>query len=297
MKAKLTFAGLMLQAGLLVWSGSARAATCAVNPGNSRESGQEQRIRLKIYRNFLVVAEGQIGRAPERLNFVLDTGATPSVINLKVATEIGLRTIPSSTVALGTQVSTQASTVPEIDLGPIRVSCLPVLVKDLSLMESDLGIPIAGIIGMDVLSRSNFRLDYDKREIEFGDISHQGVPVHFDERAGIAVANVSIAGKPLRMLVDTGSESVVLLGGNFGEVGWLPLRNTPQSGASLADKKMRIQEFPAPDIRLGGRHFSKETAYFVPGSGDPVFDGLLGVRALGFRSLSYDRALETIYLE
>ncbi len=296
MKAKRTFAGLMLQAGLLVWSGCARAATCAVNPGDSGDSGQ-QRTQLKIYRNFLVVAEGQIGGAPERLNFVLDTGASPSVINLKVAIELGLRTIPSSTVALGTQVSTQATTIPEIDLGPIRASCLPVLVKDLSQMESDMGISIAGIIGMDVLSKSNFRLDYDKREIEFGDISHQGVPVHFDERTGIAVANVSIAGKPVRMLVDTGSEFVVLLGGNFGDVGWLPLRNASQSGASLADQKMRIQEFSAPDIRLGGRHFSKDTAYLVPGSTDPVFDGLLGVRALGFRSLSYDRARGTIYLE
>src|SRR5450631_1187260 len=107
MKAKLTFAGLMFQAGLLLWPGSARAATCAVNPGNSGDSGQEQRVLLKIYRNFLVVAEGQIGWAPERLNFVLDTGTSPSVINLKVAIQFGLRTFPSSTVALGTQVSTQ----------------------------------------------------------------------------------------------------------------------------------------------------------------------------------------------
>ena len=296
MKAKRTFAGLMLQAGLLVWSGSARAATCAVNPGNSGDSGQ-QRILLKIYRNFLVVAEGQIGSVPERLNFVLDTGTAPSVIDLKVVAGLGLRTVPSFTVALGTQVSTQTTTLPEIDLGPIRATCLPVLVKDLSRMESDMGIPIAGIIGMDVLSKSNFRLDYDKSELEFRGISHQGVPVHYDERAGIAVANVSIAGKAVRMLVDTGSEFVVLLGGNFGEVGWLPLRNTSQSGASLADQTMRIQEFSAPYIRIGGRRFSMDTAYFVPGSADPVFDGLLGVRALGFRSLSYDRARGTIYLE
>jgi hypothetical protein len=297
MKAKLTLVGLLLQAGLLVSSGSALAGTCAVNPGGGCDSSEPQRVPLKIYRNFLVVAEGRIAGIPERQNFVLDTGATPSVINLKLVRQLGLRTMPSSTMALGTQVSARASIIPEIDLGPIRASSLPVLVNDLSRLENDMGISIAGIIGMDVLSKSDFRLDYDKKEIEFGDVSHEGLPVRFDARAGIAVADVRLGGKSLRMLVDTGSEHVVILGGNFVETGWLALRNASQSGVSVADQEMRIQEFSAPDINLGGQHFSTDTAYFVPGSADPVFDGLLGVRALGFRSLSYDRACGTIYLQ
>ncbi len=113
-----------------------------------------------------------------------------------------------------------------------------------------MGVPIAGIIGMDVLSKSNFRLDYDLSEIEFGDILHEGVAVRFDSRAGIAVANVRIAGKPARMLVDTGAEFVALLGGNFGEAGWLGLRNISQSGVSLADPEnpcsriFRARDYP-----------------------------------------------------
>jgi predicted aspartyl protease len=297
MKTKLTFVGLLVQAGLLVSSGPAHAGTRVVNPGDAGSTEHGRHIPLKIYRNFLVVAEGQIDGTPERQNFILDTGTAPSVINQKLVTQLGLRTVPSSTLALGTQVSARASTIPEIELGPIRASSLSVLVKDLSRLEHDIGIPIAGIIGMDVLSKSNFRLDYEMREIEFGDVSHEGVPVHFDARAGIAVADVKLGGKSVRMLVDTGSELVVLLGGNFGEAGWLALRNTSQSGVSLADQKMRVQEFSAPDIILGGQHFSKDTAYFVPGSADPVFDGLLGVRALGFCSLSYDRSFGTIYLQ
>jgi predicted aspartyl protease len=171
------------------------------------------------------------------------------------------------------------------------------MVEDISRLESDFGISIAGIIGMDVLSKSSFRLDYDMGQIEFGEISHDGVPVHFDERAGIAVANVNIGDRSARMLVDTGAEFVVLLGGNFGELEGLTFRSTSQSGVSAADKKMRLEYFSVPDISLGGKHFNDATAYFVPGSADPVFDGLLGVRALGFRILSYDRTCETIYLQ
>jgi hypothetical protein len=98
------------------------------------------------------------------------------------------------------------------------------------------------------------------------------------------------------MLVDTGANSIVLLGGNFADVGWLALHNTSQWGANFTVQDIQIQVFSAPDIVLGGRHFRTDRAYFVPGSADPVFDGLLGVRALGFRALSYDQASGTIFL-
>lgn len=297
MKAKLTFAGLLVLAGLIISSGPARAGSCAVKLDGGGYDGQAARIPTKIYRNFLVVAEGQIGGSPECLNFVLDTGTSPSVINLNLLARVGLKAVPSSSLALGRRASTLASTIPELELGPIRATSLPVNAQDLSRLESDFGIPIAGIIGMDVLSKSSFRMDYEMSEVEFGDISHEGVPVQFDERAGIAVANVTVAGKPLRLLVDTGSQFVVLLGGNFEDAAWPALRNTAQSGVSVADNKVRLQKFSAPDISLGGKHFSNGTAYIVPGSADPVFDGLLGVRALGFRSVSYDRACGMIYLK
>jgi hypothetical protein len=260
-------------------------------------AGLPHSIPVKIYRNFLMVAEGKFGGAPERQNFVLDTGTAPSIIDIRVARELGLATIPSTFTAVGETILTQAAIITEIELGPIRAVSLPVKVQNLSRLESDFGVPIAGIIGLDVLSKSSFHLDYDKGQIEFGDMSRTGIPVHFDSRAGIAVAEVRLAGKPVRMLVDTGSDRLVLLGGNFAEVGWLALRNTSQSGASLVDQGMRVQVFSAPDIVLGGKHFSSDRAYFVPGSADPSFDGLLGVRALGFRGLSYDQACGTIYLQ
>ena len=297
MNAKRILVGLLILAGLLVSSGAVHAETCVENSAIACSAGHVLRLPLKIYRNFLVVAEGHIGGVPEPLNFVLDTGTAPSVINLRLGTQLGLGSTPSFTAALGAQVPVSASTLPEIDLGPDRAFSMPVLLTDLSQLENDIGIPIAGIIGMDLLWRSNFRLDYDKSEIDFGVTSHEGVPLRFDARAGIAVADVRLGGRSLHMLVDTGSEFVVLLGGNLEDTGWLGLRNISQSGQSLADQTMHIQEFAAPEIVLGAQHFTKYRAYLVPGGADPVFDGLLGVRALGFRSLSYDRARGTMYLQ
>src|SRR5262249_42669493 len=113
----------------------------------------------------------------------------------------------------------------------------------------------------------------------------------------IAVAPVRIGGQTMRLLVDTGSDRLVLLGGNVAEVRPLALRTTSESATSLIDRRLQVQEFSAPDIILGEHHFCKDQAYLVPEASDPVFDGLLGVRALGFRTLSYDQPHRTIYLQ
>ena len=298
MRAKRKIASLLFLAAVLYLSSSRPldAAKCRPNPEHCGDTGQQERIPLKIYRNFLVVAKGELGGAT-RQNFILDTGTAPSMINAGLAAQLGLATAPSTSVVGGKTIPTQTAVVPEIRLGPIRAVSLPVQVHDLSTYERELGIPVAGIIGLDVLSKSSFRLDFNKREIEFGDISRQGVPVHFDARTGLAVVEVSLGGKLLRMLVDTGSDNFVLLGGNFADVGWLPLRDTSQTGASLAEHGLPVQVFPMPDIALGGLHLNQDRAYLVPDRADPEFDGFLGVRALGFRALSYDQASETVYLE
>jgi hypothetical protein len=288
---------LLLLAGFLASTGPLHAGSCRTIPDRDADAGPSQIIPVKIFHNYLLVVEAHLGGSPQPQNFVLDTGTTPSIINVTLVKQLGLATMPATLSDIGEVIPTQASTMPEIDLGPVRAVSLPVQVQDLSRLERDLGIRIAGVIGLDVLSRSSFRLDYDKREIEFGVISHVGIPAHFDAFAGIAVAEVRIEGRTARMLVDTGTDRVVLLGGNFAELGWLALRNTSQTGRSLLARKMPVQVFSAPDIILGEQHFSNERAYLVPGSTDPLFDGLLGVRALGFRGLSYDQACGTIYLQ
>ena len=306
MRAKRKIVTLLLLTVFLASTGPLQAGGCRTTPGSDGpgrggpdrdpDAGPTQIIPVKIFHNYLVVVQAHIEGLPQPQNFVLDTGTSPSIINVTLAKQLGLESVSSTLADIGKIVPTQTSTIPAIDLGPIRAISLPVGINDLSRLERDLGIPVAGIIGLDVLSKASFHLDYDKQEIEFGEISHEGIPVPVDVNAGIAVAEVRIEGRPLRMLVDTGTDRVVLLGGNFANLGWLALRNTSQSGRSMVNRQMPVQVFSASDIILGGQHFSNERAYLVPGSADPLFDGLLGIRALGLRSFSYDQACETIYL-
>jgi predicted aspartyl protease len=300
MKTKLRICGLLMLAGGLLDGRPVNGAPCRVTPVRCADAGTTQTIPVKIYRNFLVVAEGQLGGVTEPQNFVIDTGTSPSVLNERVIRQMGLATAESTISGLGKTVTTRAAVVPEIGLGPIVAKAMPVRVRDMSRVERDLGITIAGIIGLDVLSRSSFRLDYGSKQIEFGDEVAEGgdgIPVSVDVNLKVAVAAVRIGERTVRMLVDTGSDRMVLLGGNFSEAGWLTLRNTSQTAASLVDPKMELRVFSAPDIRFGEQHFSKDQAYWVPGAADPLFDGLLGVRALGFQGVAYDRASGTVYLQ
>ena len=230
MNAKRKISGLFLFCGLLS-SGSTCAENAPASPARRAEAGIPRSIPLRIFRDYLVVAEGQFGDVLQHQNFVVDTGTAPSIINTRSVRELGLATTASTMTAMGKLIPTDNAILPELELGPIRAVSLRVQVQDLSRLERDLGISIAGIIGLDVLSKSSFRLDYQKKEMEFGEVSDQGIPVSFDERTGTAVALVSLEGVPARLLVDTGSDRVAVLGRNLAQAQRLALRATAQRGS------------------------------------------------------------------
>ncbi len=265
---------------------------------NGDEAGAPRIIvPLRIYRGFLPVAEGQIGGAPGQQNFVVDTGVAPSLINARLSAELGLGTADSTMAAVGKTIPTRMASLPELTLGPIQVNSLRVQVQDLSGLEHDLGIPVAAILGMDVLSRSSFRLDYRDKRIEFGEVTGEGIPVAFESELGVVGAIARLDGKTVRLIVDTGSEQVVLFGRNLTRREKFVLQSASSRGSTLGDGQLRVQEFAAPDLVIGTQYFAIKKAYLLPDSADPVFDGLLSIRALGCRAIEYDRVRRQVYLE
>jgi hypothetical protein len=155
------------------------------------------------------------------------------------------------------------------------------------------------VIGLDVLSKASFRLDYQKKSIEFGKFMPGGIAVSLPEGAGIAIAQVNWGGIPVRMMVDTGSDQLVLLGKQrpvSGETGSAHnFAGATTAAASIADR-LSVQELPPAEIVLAGKKFARAKGYWVPGSDTSDFDGLLGVRSLGFRYFSFDTEHRTIHL-
>jgi len=268
------------------------------HPGNGfSDPAMVESIPVRIYRDFVVVAQGSLGGGRERLNFVLDTGTAPSIINKTVVERLErLATNKSSVNTMGKAVVSQSAVVAEVDLGPIRAISLPVQIQDLGRLERDLGIAVAGIIGLDVLSKCDFRLDYRNKSLTFGNSPENGIPVPLDPRSGIAVAQATLNGKPVRMLVDTGSDRVILLGEGLKGKDGPASRKMLQEPLSAADPARGVRVLFASRIALGARQFTLEKAYFLPGA-DGAFDGVLGVRALGFGAIAYRRASRALYLQ
>jgi Aspartyl protease len=286
--------GTLFLVGSWTW-GTSLAATPPKNPPHhSDHSIPRGTIPVKVYRGFLVVAEGQFGGTSESQNFVIDTGTSPTILNIGVAKHLGLNLSHAKLSAIGRDSQTLAAIVPEIRLGPLQALSVPVLVADLSAVERDLNLPIAGILGMDVLARTSFRLDYGSRLLEFGEIAPVGIPVYLSARTDLAIAEIKIGGKLLHLLVDTGSDRLVFFGArSAADVSPTTAKSVLQGNSVAATVPVRAVS--SLEFELSGTRFQQD-AYFVPDSEEPLFDGLLSVRSLGIRVLSLDANRRVVYL-
>jgi len=253
----------------------------------------ECRVPVSVRNGFLVLAAGQIGGVEAR--FVVDTGTSPSILNARLARKMGLEVGGGTLIAVGRAVKSGHAVVPELDLGPIHATGLPVNVMDLSQLEKSLGTEIAGLIGMDVLGRASFRLDYDTKELEFGDIADEGIAVEYDAASRLALAEASLQGRRVRLIVDTGSDLVVVYGKSWEAFEPARLVSQTQQGTSVAEQ-VPAREIAKPEMQLGGRQFRGMRTYYVPSGAAVGYDGFFGVRALKLHGISFDRVKQRMYL-
>ena len=98
----------------------------------------------------------------------MDTGAYPSVVDQKIASSLGLTEHPGRVNLSNTSVETRLVVLPSLLLGPVRAGSLPVLTQDLSFLQKAVGHKVDGIVGLDVLRRSSFTINYRTKEMLFG---------------------------------------------------------------------------------------------------------------------------------
>jgi hypothetical protein len=106
----------------------------------------------------------------------------------------------------------------------------------------------------------------------------------------LALADATVQGRRVRLIVDTGSDLVVV----YGE-GWSGQKREIRGGVSIAGREA-AREIEKADMVLGGRIFSGSRTYCVPAGKAVGYDGFVGVRALKLRGLSFDREKHTMYL-
>jgi hypothetical protein len=274
------------------------AIGCQTTPTERVDAHQAERVnRASLVARVPFELAGNHLFAPVRLNgfgpysFVLDTGASRSTINQKLADELKLKRWPikAKAEALGGWAQIQCLRGVRLNIGGVAHAPGPAF----SIPLPDFGErPIDGILGGDVFRRFVVELDFSACELrlhnprtyrpEPGDVA---LPLRFHHRLPLVQARVGgAAGKASegQFLIDSGYSGWLMLSESFARSNRLfevagPLQ--PERGADAVGALERVRG-RVPAFRLGPYQLNQPIAHFEK---HPLLnpDGLAGTIGTG----------------
>jgi len=262
--------------GRLVWM---LVVLASLTVGQSAAQGFTTAVGFELYRNYLIVVRGAAGTT-KGLNFLLDTGANPSILDARIAAKQHLNLTPANIAVLNGSVLGGTTTVSSLEFGPIRRSNFPVAVQDLSFLEKALAVRIDGIIGVDMLGSSSFVIDYATREIRFGPARSMPESIPLQIRDGRAIVDATVNHETVHLLLDTAAFSLVLFVEGASSA-------PPSAKAIVPSDRMPVR---LSSFALGEAEFGREAAFLIgnPRDAGHDFDGLMSPVALGMTRIAVD---------
>ncbi len=255
----------------------------------------------------------------ENESFIVDSGSPVTFIDLGVARRLKIPLVSESTQVITLQGTGFSSGVKTLDAKPVKISFGRYYVKgdvlavDLDAYGKTLGIPLAGVIGFDILRQMPTALDYslktftilDPKKFKARDLdSVTSVEIDIGATEPVVEGHLEAGGRVCgiaRVLIDTGNDSSAVILPRFatehelGELtGWLPIRLRGMDG--VADGSRGVSGF----ITLGGRRFPTDamvmTTSTVGLANSAKYDVLMGNPAFGGSIVLFDVKHGHIYL-
>lgn len=246
-------------------------------------------IPFKLYRGYAIVAHGSIGAA-KNLNFLIDTGAVPSVLDRRIAQKLHLTGSVEELSVFTQKLEMKRVTALDVNLGPLHAHALPAVVRDLSFAGEALGTRIDAMIGFDFLSQSAFTIDYQSRKITVGPIDLSLIAIPYVAGTGYAVVEMKIGRQTLLLLLDTGASDLVLFESATRDCA-NAIKNVGSQTWSNMGGDIRVRQVQLEDAFLGSTPWGAQNVFILPDSGGNQpggLHGLLGVAALKARQVSFD---------
>ena len=240
-------------------------------------------VPFDLVSNFLVVARGQAGSL-DGLKFIVDTGATRSVVDRKVAIRLRLKRHPGRIMNFDRYIPIEWAELAELRMGPIRAEHLRVMVVNLG-EYSEFGKSADGIIGLDLLSNSEkFTIDYGEKNLYFepaANGNHRPVPGSF-------IVPIVVQGAAMRLVVDTGLSEILLFGDRLKR---RPIKiRTEGEPETVAMGRIGGTRVILPGAQIGGPEESIAVV-LINGPGErmlPGLDGFLGTSSLHTKHIEFD---------
>jgi len=174
-----------------------------------RRKGGGNELSVEIDDGYLIVAEGSIGEL-HGLRFLLDTGTSSTAIDRRLAKRLGVIGQEASLINFDKTVRAQWGNISEINYGPEEASDVRVLIEDLRYLRPG-GARVDGILGLDLLRRKSFLVDYARKVVVFGARESDGMraaPMRAGETELCVEAELN--GRKVWMIADTGLWGAVL---------------------------------------------------------------------------------------
>jgi predicted aspartyl protease len=250
----------------------------------------EGTVNFDLYRGYLMIARGSAGTV-KGLTFLLDTGASSSVLDPQLARKLHLQRLPASMSVLGGSVQAEKSVAPSLNVGLMQRENVPVLIEDLSFLQKALPVRVDAIIGLDVLGQTAFVIDYAARQIHLGPLPAlpDAIPLHM--AGGLAILDAQVNNLPARLLLDTGASSLFLFARSTpGAISDVRVSAVQQSSGTIGESERK--QVKLHSLRLGTTEFAQEPAFLVPdgSNGGHPFDGLISPAGLGVKRVAIDLA-------
>jgi predicted aspartyl protease len=249
------------------------------------QSATATAVPFDLASDFLVVVEGQAGSLGG-LKFIVDTGATRSVIDRKVAVRLELKRHAGRIMNFDRFIPIEWVDVPELQVGPLRAAWIPVMVVNLN-QYSEFAKNVDGIMGLDLLSLSDkLTIDYSKKRLQF-ELAATGTPRPVP---GCFVVSIVVQGFAMRLGVDTGLSEILLYGDRPKEHA-IKIRTEGET-KSVRMGRIKGMKVSLPGVEIGGPE-EVITVVLIDGPNErilPGLDGYLGVVALHAKRIEFDFA-------
>jgi predicted aspartyl protease len=253
-------------------------------------------LPFQLSSGYLIQVEGRIGDQ-EHLKFILDTGATISIVGQKTAQKLKLEAHQAQSFNFDRNLQWETATVPEVQFGPIRAANVAVLVGDLARYSEFAGKADA-IIGMDLLRLSNFTIDYSARHLIFDPEAQKAYLAGGDPMAKILIVELQVQGRPVHLIVDTGLPSILVYEDRLRKA--VPgLRTLGSIKNASMGGRLPVKQAILPDVVFGNRSRQVPVG-FLPTPAEetlPGIDGIVGVAALQARRVHFDFSEKTLSWE
>jgi hypothetical protein len=243
-------------------------------------------LPMKIVGSYLIVVRASIGDG-HALNFLLDTGATTSAIDRKLAERLNLATRSSQMVNFDKTLKVQWCVLPELVYGPEREFNIKVIVEDLRYLRIS-GAAVDGVIGWDLLRRHSFRLDFANHRVVFGAISAtEGHSVRFRESSLCLTVPIDLDSRELWMIADTGMRGAMFYESQLEGISYR--RQASISGRTVSGN-IETQIVLVSRLRLGTQDLDRRVYVIRPSNSALLHDiaGYLGVASLNAKQVTFD---------